>query len=375
VGEAHGAVPRMTSLAVGRNRMTDIFTAIRNGVRAHALLYGFALFVLSSAVLESQLLGIPLDLDMVMIFSGPVVLVLIIMMIAGLAREMVRLSRAGYDGSVAAALGIKLRDDYFTPTRISNGVHAVVFMTLYMVGYTFIKRAIPHAVPFQWDVTFMELDRALHFGVHPYQWLAPVLDHPWITFVLSVNYNSWFFVMFMCWFWQGFGGRDSELRQRFLLGFTLTWFLGTCLLGTIFSSVGPCFYGKLLPGPDPYLPLMQYLAEADRHYPIWSLAVMDELWRNYETGHGIVNGISAMPSMHVGTSVLFALLGFRSGHRPIGLLLSLFAALIFIGSIHLGWHYAIDGYAGAAVAAFGWWMAGLLVKWDRRTRGGLTIPA
>lgn len=358
----------MTSLALRPSRMAKIVSQIHTGLRTHALLYGFALLVITSAVLESQLLRIPLDLEMVILFSGPVLLVLLIMMVAGLARETLRLARSGYQGSVAAALGVKLRDDYLTPVRIANGLHASLFMTLYMVGYTFIKRAIPHAVPFHWDQSFMDLDRALHFGTHPYEWLSPVLNHPWITFVLNVNYNGWFFVMFLCWFWQGFDGRDSELRQRFLLGFTLTWFIGTCVLGTVFSSVGPCFYGRLLPGPDPYAPLMQYLAEANASYPIWSLNVMNELWKNYETGHGIVNGISAMPSMHVGTSVLFAMLGFKSGHRWIGLLLAIFAFLIFVGSIHLGWHYAIDGYAGAAVAGFGWWAAGVLVRWDRRLR-------
>ncbi len=114
---------------------------------------------------------------------------------------------------------------------------------------------------------------------------------------------------------------------------------------------------------------MAWLQQANTQYPIWSLNVMNELWKNYETGHGVVNGISAMPSMHVGTSVLFALLGFASGHRWIGWLLSGFAFLIFVGSVHLAWHYAIDGYAGALVAVFGWWAAGKLVNWDRGMRG------
>ena len=96
---------------------------------------------------------------------------------------------------------------------------------------------------------------------------------------------------------------------------------------------------------------------------------MDVLWKNYETGTGPINGISAMPFMHVGTSVLFAMLGFASGQRWVGWLLTLFAALIFVGSVHLGGRYAIDGYAGAAVAIFGWWAAGRLVNWDRRLRG------
>jgi hypothetical protein len=356
----------MTSLALPQR---GLFDTLRDGLRSHALLYCFALFVLTAAVAESQFLGIPLDLQMVMIFSGPVLLVLVVMMIAGLAMETVRLARIGHKGSLTKALGAKLRDDYLTPTRISNGLHAVIFMTAYMVGYTFIKRAIPLAVPFQWDGTFIAWDKALHFGTHPYQWLSPLLDHAWITFILNVNYNGWFFVMFTLWFWQGFDGRDTELRQRFLLGFTLTWFLGTCVLGTLLSSVGPCFIGRLHPGDETYTPLMQWLATANADYPIWSLNVMDELWKNYESGSGVVNGISAMPSMHVGTSVLFALLGFASGKRWIGWLLSAFALLIFIGSIHLGWHYAIDGYAGAAVAFFGWWAAGRLVQWDRGLRG------
>ena len=113
---------------------------------------------------------------------------------------------------------------------------------------------------------------------------------------------------------------------------------------------------------------MGWLAAASADYPIWSLGIMDALWKAYETGDGVVNGISAMPSMHVGTSVLFALLGFASGKRWVGWLLAGFAALIMIGSVHLGWHYAIDGYAGALVAVFGWWAAGKLVRWDRALR-------
>ena len=129
---------------------------------------------------------------------------------------------------------------------------------------------------------------------------------------LNWNYNIWFFVMFTLWFWQGFAREDHKLRQHFLLGFTLTWFVGTCGLGTILSSVGPCFYGRLLPSEaDPYVPLMSWLKQVNQTHAVFALDVMDELWKNYETGKGLVNGISAMPSMHVGTSILFAILGVR----------------------------------------------------------------
>ena len=339
------------------------------GFHGNRLLYGFALFVCATAITEALVLNLPLDFAMVLIFSGPVLIVLAVMIVLGLLMEMLRLARAGHQGSVAVALFHKLRDDYFSAPRVSNALHAFLFMTLYMVGYTFIKKAIPTAHPFAWDEAFLQMDLALHGGVHPYQWLAPLLNSPWITFALNLNYNIWFFVMFILWFWQGFARHDHKLRQHFLLGFTLTWFIGTCGLGTLLSSVGPCFYGRLYPGQDVYAPLMAWLTHVNTLQPIWALDVMDELWKNYETGKGLVNGISAMPSMHVGTSILFAILGFASGKRWLGWLLTLFATLIMLGSVHLGWHYAIDGYVGAIVAVLGWWLAGKLVDWDRCARG------
>ena len=355
--------------AYATGRVDATMTAIREGARTHAMLYVFALLVLALAAWESIHLGLAFDFKMVMIFSLPVLLILQLMIALALAAEVWRLWRANYQGSLFAALGLKIRDDFLAPTRVANAVHAFLFMTIYMIGYNFMKRAIPLMQPFSWDETFMHWDRLVHFGRQPFEWLQPLLGHPAITALLNVNYHLWFVAMFACWFWQGFARENSHLRLQFLFGYTLTWFLGTVVLGTLLSSAGPCFYGRLIAGPDPYQPLMAYLAEANRVYPIWSLATQDILWRNYETGIGAINGISAMPSMHIGTSVLFMLLGFASGKRWVGIIFTVFLALIFLGSIMLGWHYAIDAYAGAAVAAFGWWVAGRLVAWDRRRQG------
>jgi hypothetical protein len=355
--------------AQGGRRLDATITAIREGSRTHAMLYVFAVLVLILAAWESIHLGLPFDFKMVMIFSLPVLLILQIMVVLALAAEIYRLWRVNYQGSLFPALGRKIMDDFLAPSRVANALHAFLFMTIYMVGYNFMKRAIPLMHPFSWDETFMHWDRLVHFGRHPFEWLQPVFGYPAITALLNVNYHLWFVAMFACWFWQGFARENSHLRLQFLFGYTLTWFLGTVVLGTIFSSAGPCFYGHLVSGPDPYQPLMAYLAEANRIFPIWSLQTQDMLWNNYETGVGAINGISAMPSMHIGTSVLFVLLGFASGKRAVGIILSVFLALIFLGSILLGWHYAIDAYAGAAVALFGWWIAGRLVTWDRSRQG------
>jgi membrane-associated phospholipid phosphatase len=89
------------------------------------------------------------------------------------------------------------------------------------------------------------------------------------------------------------------------------------------------------------------------------------MWRFY-----LVNGqddkvagaISAMPSLHVASSCGFYLLA-RARNRWLGRLFFVFLVLMLLGSIHLGWHYAIDGYAGLAGAVVIWWLCGRLVRW------------
>lgn len=42
--------------------------------------------------------------------------------------------------------------------------------------------------------------------------------------------------------------------------------------------------------------------------------------------------------------------------------MTLFAILIFAGSVHLGWHYAVDGYASALSTAAIWIGVGRLLR-------------
>jgi membrane-associated phospholipid phosphatase len=75
-------------------------------------------------------------------------------------------------------------------------------------------------------------------------------------------------------------------------------------------------------------------------------------------------GISAMPSMHVTIATLNALLCWRIDRR-LGVAASAFAVLIFLGSIMLLWHYAVDGIAGVFIACLCWSAAGALVqRWN-----------
>ena len=54
-----------------------------------------------------------------------------------------RLYWTSYKGSALGGLWLKIRDDYLAPQRLSNSIHAFLFMSLYMLGFAFIKKAIP----------------------------------------------------------------------------------------------------------------------------------------------------------------------------------------------------------------------------------------
>ena len=68
-------------------------------------------------------------------------------------------------------------------------------------------------------------------------------------------------------------------------------------------------------------------------------------------------GISAMPSIHVAMAVVFALLGMRV-NCWLGIVLIAYAVIIQIGSVILGWHYAIDGYVSIILTILLWKLVG-----------------
>jgi membrane-associated phospholipid phosphatase len=82
-----------------------------------------------------------------------------------------------------------------------------------------------------------------------------------------------------------------------------------------------------------------------------------------------------MPSMHVASSCLMALGAYQIS-RPLGRAMAVFAALIWIGSIQLGWHYAVDGIVGAAMTFAVWRMAGAITtRFILRDAGGAASVA
>ncbi len=280
-----------------------------------------------------------------------------ILAIVFVAWKMFTYARSGAPESPLRDFG----DFLGNPARLLNAVLVLGAFLLFTMFFTGVKGAIPHLNPYEWDMAFMRLDRAIH-GQDPWRILMPLLGHPLVMFIVNVLYDAWFLFVLAGIGWVAFARRHTMERMRYLLAFMSVWILGGNVLAIVFSSAGPAFYGNLVSGTDPYAPLMDYLWRVNETWPIWSLEVQKGLWRGYETKQAVMGGMSAFPSLHNAMAVLMAIASWKH-NRILGMIMSAYAACIFIGSIGLGWHYAVDGYAGAVIAAVCWIVAGWIAAW------------
>jgi uncharacterized membrane protein YidH (DUF202 family) len=302
-------------------------------------------FPLSSAVFFLQVIG------------------LFVFLVAGAAAltHLWRMYSDDHRGSPLAILLRHLANSASVVDRFCNIVHGLLAMVPLMMMFSALKPDIVLIRPFMWDATLMRLGTWMGFGTHYWRMLQPLFGHPVITAFLNFNYNLWFPLMFGCLFWQLSRPQRDFTRLQFLLSFGLAWFIGGFVLATIFSSAGPAFYSHVVPGPNPYAPLLHYLRATSRHWPVWTVNVQDMLWHSYITGTGDVEGISAMPSLHVTIATLMTLLAWRY-NRTAGIAFTAFTVVILIGSIMLGWHYSSDGLAGIALAFLFWGVAGKITQ-------------
>ncbi len=236
--------------------------------------------------------------------------------------------------------------------RNANSLNGLAASLAFISAFGVLKGAIAILSPFAWDEALAHADRALHFGRAPHEWLWFVVQSPLAVRMLNIAYNFWFIVLIATVFTACITRKDTRLRHQFLMSFMLTWTLAGFFLAMGLSSAGPCYYERLGLGGD-YHSLMQALTAADRIYPIWALKTQDLLWSGYTGATSGSIGISAFPSLHVAMAVIFALYATRRS-RLLGLVMWAFAAIIMLGSVVLGWHYAVDGYAGALISIAIW---------------------
>lgn len=253
--------------------------------------------------------------------------------------------REGWRAALAA-----LRRDPLTARLALAGATCLLMAALLSV-FAVWKASIPFLAPWHWDVTFVGIERALHGGQVP-QELTRRWFGPQATVFLDRMYYLWFRLLALFVVWQSFR-RPSPSRTRTLLALALAYVLLGNVGALLLSSGGPVYYDHLVSGPNPYAVHAAYLASIPG---LHALEIQHLIWRWLITDTYIPFGsISAMPSMHVAVATVMALACWEWDRR-LGALAWAYALVILVASVHLDWHYAVDGYV-AILGTFLVWRA------------------
>jgi len=226
---------------------------------------------------------------------------------------------------------------------------------------------------FPWDRTFAHVGRWM-FGVSPWTLVHAAFGNMAGARLLDFLYSVWLPLIFVFPMVVAVTFADSVLRFRLILSWFAAWVMIGTLAAWAFASAGPIYFNSLI-GPDhSYALLQQRLAHlaalaAAQGSPIAALEFQPMLLESYRLrDYAPAGGISAMPSMHVAMATLLAIAGFHR-NRAWGALFTLYALMIWAGSIFFGWHYFVDGPVAAAMMIALWKLSGPVARLVYRTAG------
>ena len=340
---------------------------LRAELRSGAAIYGMLGLFLAYTVALSIFLDKPL-LPFVGYYLAAALRATILLGCGALAVTAIRALMQGRDSSPLAYMLHAIVDP---PTRQLAGrfIYGCTVLAVFMGAFLYNKALIPVLSPFSWDPVFAAWDRALFGGVQPWTLLQPLLGRPAATIVLDYLYAAWVPLVFL--FWAGLlalAPQRQALRRQYWLATMTSWILIGLIMATLMSSAGPCYVPALFPAlAAEFAGLNAYLDGLGQGALLPSALSKAYLWNIYSGTLDAPGGISAMPSMHNAQAALFAAAAYRIDRR-FGHLMSAFALIIFVGSIHLAWHYAVDGIVGMAAALVVWWVVGRILALSRMAR-------
>lgn len=242
-----------------------------------------------------------------------------------------------------------------------RGILFSAMLLLFAKSFSSFKVSISRVNPFWADGWLIELDRAT-FGVDPWLITHAVFGDMG-TIIIDRIYIFWFFFMFMTLGWFCYTS-NTKLQIRGLMTYLLSWGLLGGVAAVAFSSVGPCFYEQFY-GNARFAPLLTKLSAIHTETPLFAARSMQYLIKAHAIGADkFGSGISAMPSMHVAIGML-SFLAVLSYSRSLWMKIAagIYAFAIFVGSVHLGWHYAWDGIFSIIGVSLIWYATGRFVDW------------
>lgn len=246
-----------------------------------------------------------------------------------------------------------------------------LLFSLLMATFNAFKQAVLYQAGFGVEAQLAALDRMLFLGVDAWRITHALFPSPWTSWLIDKAYHAWFVPMslgvILC---SILPARLNRTRLRYLMTYIAAWIVVGSVMAMLMPSAGPGFQPTPIGQVAGFEPMAAHLqaqqAWLRAHFPgadISALHFQQMLLQLHGSSHITVGGgISAMPSMHNALAALFAMAAFQFS-RMAGLAMSGYALLIWIGSIHLGWHYAVDGPVAVLVTYGLWRISAPIADW------------
>ena len=235
---------------------------------------------------------------------------------------------------------IKSREWIKDTARLMLGFAFTIFV------YGWIKLVVPVYHPMLFDATLWHIDQTLFFGMSPTVFFLDLFGNREFLRIIDWSYANVFFASTLIAGAYFLSEPRRSVRIAFTNGYAVLWVMGAWLYMLV-PSLGPAYrfpeiwmvHGETLRITQTFQALLM------RNYQNVLRAAKGEAAGPIR----IAFGIGAFPSLHVGFQ-LYVFLWMRKLWTSGEVLFGIFVVAIFLGSMITGWHYLIDGLAGAALA-------------------------
>lgn len=236
---------------------------------------------------------------------------------------------------------------------------ALVALIVMLPTFQLYKSTVVGREGFHFDALFTRMDRFLFLGHDPWRVTHAMLPGDSVTWLIDRIYHPLFLPMIALFILFAIKRERPELRRTYMATYLVSWLVIGMGLAQALASAGPVFDGVLWGDGTTYAPLLERLdAQAQGTGGLYAAAARTYLLGVNASGEaGIGTGISAMPSMHVALAMMWAMVGWAVSRR-LGIALTIYTLIIWIGSVHLGWHYAVDGIMAAGAVVAIWYLCG-----------------
>jgi hypothetical protein len=222
----------------------------------------------------------------------------------------------------------------------------MILTGLNMIAFMWVKPLLNYLVPFWADPYLASIDRMI-FRTDPWRLLGWLNNYPMAIFY----HRAWFGLMILI-LMKVLWSPASKDKTAVMLTYFILWSVFGPVVHSLIPAAGPIFYARLGFGN----------AFSDLVSAQETARLADYLWRVYSGAKfGPGSGISAMPSLHIATTV-WMMIAVAIFARKWLMPMTLAAVLITMLSVSLGWHYAIDGIIGGAGAVIIWYVARVLLN-------------